>query len=214
MSKSNRVYALVPNTPTQSAKPPPSNWQTGICECFGQNQCCAECCLVAVGLDFLMYKDTDEMYIERERGLKHDSKRKFVPDPGTLEAFIGGLLCRGLGVLATCGAAAGTGGLFDLFWCHTLASQRRQVRDMYNIDGSPCCDCFVACCCRCCMFNQMKHQFEVDNPTPPDPGKPQQVNSMPWDGKYKKNSRWISDKTFENPPNGPVKGEPYQREYV
>jgi len=61
------------------------------------------------------------------------------------------------------------------------------------------------------MFNQLKHQLETDRPKY-DPHA--QVNSMPWDGKNKKNSRWISDKTFENPPNGPVKGEPYQREYV
>ena len=186
MSKSNRVYALVPNTPAQSTKPPPPDWQTGICDCWGQNQCCAECCLVVVGLDFLLYKDTDESYIERQRGLKHGT---YVADPGTLEAFIGPQLCRGLGVLLTCGLAAGSGGVFDLFWCHTLARQRRQVRDLYHIDGGSCSDCFLACCCRCCMFNQLKHQLDVDTPNPPEPGKPQQMNWIPWVGAYNKNSR-------------------------
>jgi len=50
------------------------------------------------------------------------------------------------------------------------------------------------------MFNQLKHQLELDNPNPPDPETPQQVNSMPWDGTYQKNSRWTSDKVFNNPP--------------
>jgi len=165
---------------------------------------------VAVGLDFLLYKDTDESYIERQRGLKHGT---YVADPGTLEAFIGPQLCRGLGVLLTCGLAAGSGGVFDLFWCHTLARQRRQVRDLYHIDGSPCGDCFLACCCRCCMFNQLKHQLDVDNPNPPDPGKPQQVNSMKFSDIAPNRTWTVSNRTFNNPPNGPGKGNPV-REYV
>ena len=97
---------------------------------------------------------------------------------GVLEEYFGVDCYRITGVLCTCGLVALTGGVFDLLWCCLLARQRQQVRDMYHIDGSPCCDCFLACCCRCCMFNQLKHQLEVDNPNPPDPAKPQQVNSM------------------------------------
>ena len=169
MSKSNRVYALVPNTPTQSAKPPPPDWQTGIWDCCGQNQCCYECCLVTCGLDFCLFKDAQEEYMERQHGLSYDKSRAPIPDSHLEECF-GNTIYRGLGVLCTCGAAALTGGLSDLLWCCFLARQRQQVRDMYHIDGSPCCDCLVACCCRCCMFNQLKHQLVLDNPKyPADP---------------------------------------------
>jgi hypothetical protein len=122
-----------------------------------------------------------------------------VADAGTLEAFLGPQLCRGLGVLLTCGLAAGSGGVFDLFWCHTLARQRRQVRELYRIDGGAGSDCFLACCCRCCMFNQLKHQLQVDNPDPPDQ-QPQQVNHMPGLGKIQK-PWWQSEWAFNNPSN-------------
>jgi len=169
---------------------------------------------VAVGLDFLLYKDTDECYTERQRGLKHDNTRTYVADPGTLEAFIGGTLCRGMGVLLTCGLAAGTGGVFDLFWCHTLARQRRQVRDMYRIDGGPCSDCFFVCCCRCCMFNQLKHQLEVDNPNPPSIT-PEQVNSMRVVKEWGRNKTWtVSNKEFKNPTNRNPNNPEGLREYV
>lgn len=211
MSKSNRVYALVPNTPTQStAKPPDPAWQTGLCDCAGQNACCVECCLVAVGLDFLLYQDTVESYTERQRGLKPGT---YVPDPG-LEAFIGGTLWRGLGVLLTCGLAAGSGGVFDLFWCHTLSRQRRQVRDMYHIDGGPCYDCFLACCCRCCMFNQLKQQLKADNPNPPSTT-PEQMNSMRADKESYRNKTWtVSNKEFNNPTNRNPNNPKGLREYV
>jgi hypothetical protein len=163
----SKKYSIVA-TETDAAAIGTRAWSTGLCDCAGENACCAECCLVAVGLDFLLYKDTDECYIERQRGLKHGA---YVADAGTLEAFLGPQLCRGLGVLLTCGLAAGSGGVFDLFWCHTLARQRRLVRELYRIDGGSGSDCFLACCCRCCMFNQLKHQLEAENPD-------SQVNSM------------------------------------
>jgi Cys-rich protein (TIGR01571 family) len=123
-----------------------------------------------------LFKDTQEWYIERQHGLKYDNSIAYVPD-SLLEEYIGNWNYRGIGVLCTCGLAALTGGVFDLLWCCLLAHQRRQVRDMYHIDGSPCCDCFLACCCRCCMFNQLKHQLVVDNPKyPSDPL--EQVNIM------------------------------------
>ncbi len=114
--------------------------------------------------------------MERQHGLSYDNSRASIPD-SLLEECFGNTIYRGLGVLCTCGAAALTGGLFDLLWCCILARQREQVRNMYHIDGSPCWDCFLACCCRCCMFNQLKHQLVVDNPKyPSDPTA--QVNSM------------------------------------
>jgi Cys-rich protein (TIGR01571 family) len=134
---------------------------------------------VSVGLDYLLYKDTDEWYIERQRFLKYDNTRIFVPDPQTFpESYIGPFCCRGLGVFLTCGLAAGTGGIFDLLWCYALARKRRQVRDMYHIDGDSCSDCFFACCCRCCMFNQLKHQLETDNSNPPPTTIPRSLNRM------------------------------------
>jgi hypothetical protein len=169
----NRVYALVPGQPTVEAPP---GWRTGLCECCGQNACCSECCFVAIGLDFCLYKDTDELYVERQHGLKYDSTRKYRPML-VLEEYVGVDCYRAAGVLCTCGLAAATGGIFDLLWCCCLARQRRMVRDMYRIDGNACSDCFVASCCRCCMFNQLKHQLEADNPRyPEDPHA--QVNSM------------------------------------
>jgi hypothetical protein len=93
-----------------------------------------------------------------------------------------------------------TGGVFDLLWCCILAHQRQQVRDMYHIDGSPCCDFFLACCCRCCMFNQLKHQLEVDNPDVAS-RTPEQVNSMRAERESHRNRTWtVSKKTFNNPP--------------
>ena len=200
MSKSNRVYALVPNTPTQStATPPAPNWQTGICDCAGENQCCLQCCLVTFGLDFCLFKDTQEWYMERQHGLSHDNSRAVMPD-SLLEECIGNTNYRGLGVLCTCGLAALTGGVFDLLWCCLLARQRGQVRDMYHIGGDPCSDCFLACCCRCCMFNQLKHQLEVDNPNPPSIT-PEQVNTMRAEKEsYRNKTLTVSNKTFNNPP--------------
>ena len=70
----SRGYKIVPTQsttpgPRALAKPPPPDWQTGLCDCCGQNACCLECCLVVFGLDFLVYKDRDEDYIQRQRGL-------------------------------------------------------------------------------------------------------------------------------------------------
>ena len=214
MASMSRGYKIVPTqstTPAPPALPAPQDWTTGLCDCAGQNACCTECCLVVFGLDYLLYKDRDEDYIERQRGLKHGT---YMPDPGTLEAFIGGTLCRGLGVLMTCGLAAGSGGVFDLFWCHTLSRQRRQVRDMYRIGGDPCSDCFLACCCRCCMFNQLKHQLEADNPNPPSTT-PEQMNSMRADKESYRNKTWtVSDKEFNNPTNRNPNNPKGLREYL
>lgn len=207
----SRNYKIVPTTAEPPLAKPPTDWTTGLCECAGQNACCFECCLVSTGLDFLLYKDTDECYIERQRGLKHDDTRTYMPDPNTLEAFIGTFCCRGMGVLLTCGLAAGTGGIFDLVWCYSLARQRRQVREMYRIEGSSCCDCLHACCCRCCMFNQLKHQLVADNPNPPSLTQ-QQVNSMR--DQFPNRTWLVSNKTFRNPPNGPSPGNPSGREYL
>ena len=157
-----------------------------------------------------MYKDTEEWYTERKQGLKYDNTRTFVPASPSCEEYIGGRCYRGTGVLLTCGLAAGTGGIFDLIWCYSLAGQRRQVREMYRIEGGPCCDCFLACCCRCCMFNQLKHQLVADNPSPPGPT--QQVNSMR--DQFPNRTWLVSNKTFNNPPNGPSPGNPSGREYV
>jgi len=204
MSKKYRIVPTDTDAPVSAPASTP-DWSTGLCSCWGENACCSECCLVAVGLDFLLYKDTEEWYTERSRGARYSRTGTFVPDAGTLEAFLGGTLCRGLGVLLTCGLAAGSGGVFDLFWCYGLARQRRQVRELYHIDSDACADCFVACCCRCCMFNQLKHQLQVDNPDPPDQ-QPQQVNSMSGLGKIQK-PWWISKKAFNNPSNGDQGGE-------
>jgi hypothetical protein len=171
----SRGYKVLPS---QSTKPkaPPSDWQMGLCDCCGKNQCCVECCCVALGLDYCLYKDVDEWYIGRQQGVKYDNTRKYVP-VYALEKLFGVTCYRATCVLCTCGLVAATGGVFDLLWCCVLARQRRQVRDMYRIDGNPCSDCFLACCCRCCMFNQLKHQFEAD-PDTLDWNQPEQVNSM------------------------------------
>jgi len=174
----SKKYRIVPTTTDGPPAVKPA-WSTGLCDCAGENACCYECCLVAVGLDFLLYKDTEEWLSERSLGVKYSRSSTYVPEQGTLEAAVGESCCRGMGVLLTCGLAAGTFGLFDLLWCYGLARQRRLVRELYHIESGSCSDCFAACCCRCCMFNQLKHHLQVD-PNPPDP---QQVNSMPWDGK-------------------------------
>jgi hypothetical protein len=169
-------YTVVPSQSTRT-RPAPPDWQTGLCECCaGENQCCLQCCLVAFGLDFCLFKNTEEWYIQRQRGLKYDDSVPYVPD-SLLEKCIGNQCYRGIGVLCTCGLVAATGGVFSLLWCCLLARQRSQVRKIYRIDGNPCCDCLLASCCRCCMFNQLKHQLKTDPPSL-DWTQPQLVNSM------------------------------------
>lgn len=206
MSKSNRVYALVPNTPTQStAKSPPPVWQTGLCDCAGQNECCLECCCVVMGLDFCLCKEMDEQYQERGRGLQYSRSTTFQPDPGTCEAWCGHGLWRIMGFALTYPLAP--------VWCFCLAYQRSQVREMYHLSGNFCEDLCIACCCRCCMFNQLKHQLMVDNPDK-ESITPEQVNTMRAENEKYRNKTWtVSNRTFRNPPNGPVPGQP-TREYV
>ena len=50
------------------------------------------------------------------------------------------------------------------------------------------------------MFNQLKHQLEVDNPNPPSIT-PEQVNTMRADKEsYRNKTLTVSNKTFNNPP--------------
>ena len=196
----SRHYKIVPTQST--AEPPadkPPDWTTDLCDCTGQNACCSECCLVAVGLDFLLYKDTEECYTERQRGLKHDNTRTYVPSSNTLETYICNFWCRDMGLLMTCGLAAGSprGDLLLQDWPRGPAAATGLAAGTY--------------CCRCCMFNQLNHQLVADNPNPPSLTQ-QQVNSMC--DQFPNRTWLVSNKTFNNPPNDPSPGNPSGQEYV
>ena len=46
---------------------------------------------------------------------------------------------------------------FALFIWHL----RNHIRQRYNIEGSACSDCLLACCCQCCALAQMASQVDL-----------------------------------------------------
>lgn len=134
-----------------------ANWETGLCAC--DSGCLSSCCCVMIGLDYLLYKQVDELYQTRKSG-------KDVYEPTGMEASCPELY-KLLGLMVTYGLSFLTGGCFECYWCYCLASQRNDVRKMYGISEPYCgmySDCCVACCCRACMFNQLKQQLQRSTP--------------------------------------------------
>ncbi len=163
--------ACPPNMASQKYAPVDSEsrqWSTGLCDCLlptgdgltGDSSCCLTCCCLVFGFDYCLWKDMDELYKDRQRGIAYDPAKAFVPDPGC-EAWCGHYPFRALGFVATWAATFAT---FDLFWCCCLTDQRSKVRAMYGIPGSCCADFCTACCCRCCMFIQLERQLREAAP--------------------------------------------------
>ena len=163
-------------------------WTTGLCDCAlcESDTCFTTCCCVVCGLDYCLWKDMDEDYVERQRCVAYDPSTPYVPvddrhsSCGTLEAWCGDCGYRLVGFALTSALTIAT---LDLFWCCCLAGQRRRVRAMYGIPGSCCADLCVVCCCRCCMFTQLEQQLR--EPKPACASQPPQLNSMtfqesPW----------------------------------
>ncbi len=134
-----------------------ANWETGLCAC--DSGCLSSCCCVMIGFDYLLYKKINELYETKKFG-------KTVYEPTGIEASCGELY-KPVVLVGTYALSFFTGGLFECYWFFCLVSQRNDVRQMYGISEPHCrmcSDCCVACCCRACMFNQLKRQLQ--HPTP------------------------------------------------
>jgi len=55
-------------------------------------------------------------------------------------------------------------------------SNRGKIRNKYNIEGNPCTDCLVSCCCTCCdLIQQDKEVKEREQAAPAGYQRPPQM---------------------------------------